>query len=42
MALADRNDERQLVVSSLGNVPTTEALAPVASSRSSLPVTIRE
>ncbi len=31
MALADRNDERQLVLSALGNVPTTEALALVAS-----------
>ncbi|MGA2253888.1 MAG: HEAT repeat domain-containing protein [Thermoguttaceae bacterium] len=31
MALADRDEERQLVLSALGNVPTTDALALVAS-----------
>jgi len=31
MALADRNEERQLVLSALGNVPTADALALVAS-----------
>ena len=31
MALADRNEEKQLVLSALGNVPTADALALVAS-----------
>ena len=31
MALADRNEEKRLVLSALGNVPTVEALALVAS-----------
>ncbi|MGO9111871.1 MAG: HEAT repeat domain-containing protein, partial [Thermoguttaceae bacterium] len=31
MALADRNEERQLVLSALGNIPTTDALVLVAS-----------
>ena len=31
MALADRNEEKRLVLSALGNVPTVEALALVTS-----------
>ena len=31
MALADRNEEKRLVLSALGNVPTVDALALVAS-----------